>query len=307
MNKKQLITLFFHLFLFNSLFSHAFATSAERLEKINQELLKVKASLSTIQEPKLVLGVKCNEANLERFSNDYIFLDLVQNSENNRALSVNFNDLDELKLVASFLKDIFIMIVLDDSTYKFTNWSREHLAYFKEMLRPQGQFIFGPSLECTSISFNQVAISYEESLKNLKKWLKSQSTLVHSFEVPYLLTAGSRNFSLEVQKRLEIYEAFQNRSMEEWDDLMTELSIDWMPSDSLLKKSVEEICVHVSREVIQDELRRDFYDNYILPDNTIEITSEVFNGEVLLEYNKSLPFTSNYNPKLKYIIRAFKN
>lgn len=305
MNKKNLIRIFFHLMLLNSFFGKCFASTAERLEKISQELMAVKEYLSTISEPKLVLGVDSNEGNLGRFSSDYIFLDIVQNSTNNRGLSVNFNDLDELKLLASALKDVFSMIVLDDSTYKSTDWSHKHIAYFKEMLRLEGLFIFGPSLCSTGFSFDD-SVSYEESLQGLKKWLSSQNTLVHSFELPFFLTAGSKDFSLKIQQQFDIYKTFQATPQTGWDDLMTQLGIMWMPSDYFLDKSDEEIKNHVAGEIMRQELSRDFYDNAILPNNTIRIMREIFGEEVLLEYNKPLPFTTNFNLSQKYLITATK-
>ncbi len=94
----------------------------------------------------LVLGVNNEEKDLlERFNNSYIFLNIEhQNPTDPRSLTADFNDLTQLQGLAAQLPDTFDKIILDDSTFKFTAWTKEHLAAFRDLLKVNGEFIFAP-------------------------------------------------------------------------------------------------------------------------------------------------------------------
>lgn len=86
-----------------------------------------------------------------RFSKEYVFLDKFANPNPNktRELKVDFNDLRQLKKISTEFLNYFDKIILDDSTYKYTEWTKEHLICFKNMLKEGGEFIFGPSYKIT--------------------------------------------------------------------------------------------------------------------------------------------------------------
>lgn len=104
-------------------------------------------SLSDKNEPAfLALGVDNGEEDLsKRFNSSYIFLnDHHQHPSDKRSLAVNFNDLEQLQYLATKLPGSFDKIILDDSTWDATAWSKEHLVAFNKLLKSNGGFIFAP-------------------------------------------------------------------------------------------------------------------------------------------------------------------
>lgn len=110
----------------------------------------VRGYINSLSDNKayLVLGVNNEEKDLlERFNDSYIFLNIQQqNPTNPRSLTTDFNDLTQLQGLAAQLPGTFDKIILDDSTFKFTKWSTDHLVQFRNFLKLNGEFIFAPFL-----------------------------------------------------------------------------------------------------------------------------------------------------------------
>lgn len=121
---------------------------AERLERIHLQVPKV---LRHIKERgdnakiDLILGVRDVEDDLDRFNENCVFLNLNHTNPlgNNRLLSVDFNDVNELQALEP-LYYCFDRIIPDFGVYKMTEWETDHLLLLKNLLKPGGQFIYDP-------------------------------------------------------------------------------------------------------------------------------------------------------------------
>lgn len=307
MKLKILLKLLVLFAVSTSVTSSLYASTPERLVVLFEEILNVKEYLAGIGKPRLVMGMN-NDSGKEagRFTDNYIFLNITHDTTSNRNLSVNFNDLEELDLVSSGLENVFDMVVLDDSTFKFTSWRKVHLSHFKKMLKSGGQFVFGPSNEANGIDFSRPAAPAKKWLSKLENWLSRQMTLVTGFEVPYFFELEEGENADEVELQFLIHKKFQQTPRDKWRELQDDLKIDFLVSSELLKDSDDKIRDHIKKEVAIEKLSLTFFNDYVIPSNIMRIVNEVFGNSVLLEHNKPLPFKSNYKQKQEFLITATK-
>lgn len=284
------------------------ASTPERLEALRQEISKVKEYLAGMENTRLVMGMSNDSGEqAKRFTDNYVFLNETHQAPSNRNLSVDFNDLDELNLVSSELENTFDMVVLDDSTFKFTDWGKEHLSHFKKILKPGGQFIFGPSHLGTTMDFSSEPANMSESLQNLARWLSTKDTLLGGlFAVPFIIKLEKNELADAIEHRFQIYKKFQETPDENWNDLMVKLKINWQPSEHLLKKSDDKIRDYITMDVARKTLSFRFFREQVIPNNIMRIVNDVFDNTAVLEHDKPLPFVSNYNEKQEFLITATK-
>lgn len=284
----------------------AIASSPERLENLSKEIEQVQEYLRSIEAPRLDMGVSNDNGHeTNRFTKDYVFFNITHRVPSARNLSVDFNDLEELDLLSSKLENTFDMVVLDDSTFKFTEWKKDHLLHFKKLLKSGGVFIFGPSLSSTSMEFSVDKVSESTARANLVSWLNAEDSLVHSVTVPYDIEMES-DISDAVEKAFTMYKRFQATPEDKWDELMAELKINWQPSSYLLGKSDDKIREYIAQQKARDYLANTFYNDHVIPDNIMRIVNDVFDNNVVLERDKPLPFESNYNETQQYLVTATK-
>lgn len=96
----------------------------------------------------LIMGVNNGEEDLERFDASYLFLDKDQKRKNDpRSIELDFNNLEQLRLLSSELNNVFDRIMVDCYVSHFTIWDKDHLQQIKNMLKPGGEFIFLPQYQ----------------------------------------------------------------------------------------------------------------------------------------------------------------
>lgn len=130
---------------------------------------------------RLVLGVAVPEGGLskielqrffpEEFNTYYlpIFLDDLHDlsvfSHNSkfkgRILKADFNNLEQLEIIADELNNSLDQIVVDDSTHKFTSWNFNHYRLFAKILKKGGQLIFAPEGKFTTNQFGDISLKGE--------------------------------------------------------------------------------------------------------------------------------------------------
>jgi hypothetical protein len=119
---------------------------------LTEQLPKVKEYLKNIKHPRLILGVANTHELNYFFKTGTPFIenpnDILANMEHDenalpgRTLSLDFNNLDQLKQVAESLPSAFDVITIDFSSIKFARWHAEHFKYFEMMLKAGGKILF---------------------------------------------------------------------------------------------------------------------------------------------------------------------
>jgi hypothetical protein len=189
-------------------------TGVKQKSQLALELEKVKAFIETNKSKNipttLVLGACNNEENLNRFPETTVFFDMsTQDSEGRPYLTADFDDLEQLKEIKQVVDSSFSRIVMDDSTFKFTNWTIPHLQEFKNMLTEGGQFIFTSgqlnmmeNLEKENLSDDQTLQFFKENNVFEPGILPTGYVAIHSLN----LSVSEKDLNNpEVQARLERY------------------------------------------------------------------------------------------------------
>jgi len=125
-------------------------TLSESESEIGTQIARVKNFSQQAGPVNLLLGA----VNTKAIPGEWVFLDHEaggsdgakhdRTSEGRPYIIGSFNDLDLLEKLAANLESCFDTILLDDSTFKFTDWNIQKLACFAKMLKPGGAFIFCP-------------------------------------------------------------------------------------------------------------------------------------------------------------------
>lgn len=242
----------------------------EQIIGVSQYSQKLKAEGKPV---RLILGVDNGEPRgLDRFDDTYVFLNYTQtNPKDTRSLSVNFNKLEELRELSHGLHDQFDMISVDDSTFKFTKWTSQHLELFKQLLRQGGNFIYAPDLGFYC---------------NLEGWNKEWFLDGFAKKV-------NKDYSwAEVAKKIiEIYPFDSNRKLIHDFDLIGDYlrphnqNADW-----------DEFKKHLENAFVDKKFVVYFNKYGIVPHNHIPILEGVFGqGNVIVEYDKRLPCSYQKN------------
>lgn len=256
---------------------------AKEIEQIewNCQVENVKAYLQFQEVRILVMGVDTQESDLgfeiksmSRFSTQHVFLD--RNSKpghlRNRDLKVDFNDLDQLKRLATDFADYFDSIILDDSTFKSTNWMPDHLACFKAMLKIKGTFIFGPGYGM---------IGYDQCDEFRDSDDAKRRELIRSITEDYLVSEATRTTGLKT------------------DRLCTYIGIPFAYGH-VVDERTGWAKQHTDKA---RDFAMSFLYAYVLPENYVRIMSRVFGeANVAVELDKPLPFPSRYNKERQNIL-----
>lgn len=258
----------------------------------------------------LVLGVNNGEEDLlERFDNTYVFLDMMhKNPSDGRSISVNFNDLSEMTLLEQTLSGQLDAIILDDSTFKFTTWSDQHLTVFRNMLTSNGRFIFGPHIGCLGISFDNDYETQEDVRDSILRTTRLETTmnLIISFSIPYKFPIIPQAYQSEISNLFEKYKQVRGLEEEEKWHKLEEMGINSLMSDSILENDTL-LWEYLTQEVNQEKFTDKFFKEEMAQHNYKRILETVFGQEnVMLEYDKSLPFESHWNEKQKVLITAIR-
>lgn len=132
---------------------------------LEQDIVSVQAYAKQHPNLTLFLGVAHSEDRFEeRFStfesrqHGCVFMDREQperTSQLGAALSVDFNNLDHLKMLSNGLSSMFSKIVFDYSVVKFTDWNSEHLKLLGQLLTPEGHMMY-------PLGFDHMGIAYQK-------------------------------------------------------------------------------------------------------------------------------------------------
>lgn len=256
---------------------------AKEIEQIewNCQVENVKAYLQSQKVRKLVLGVDSQESDLgfevksmPRFSSQHVFLDKYSNPDHlrKRDLKVDFNDLVQLKRLAADFADYFDSIILDDSTFKFTKWTPDHLACFKAMLKIKGTFVFGPG-------YGMIGYDRCDEFRGADDAKRRE--LIRFVKEDYLVSEAIRTTGL-------------NSNV-----LCTYIGIPFAYGHVIDERTGW-------AKQNPDKARSfamSFLYAYVLPENYVRITSQVFGeGNVAVELDRPLPFPSRYNKEKQNIL-----
>jgi len=286
-----------------------------------EHMQDVKDFLDNVKHPKLVLGVNkgsppdTEDALKERFGehyHDYVFSNISQlNPSDPQTLVFDFNNLEQLTILAHEMPSIFDQIILDDSTFKHIKWTPEHLNAFKRMLKPQGKFIFGPTASVTIISTAR-NISREEFERFIKENNEvGGNTMITSYIRPLHFPVKEGDRGEEVESLMAIY---RNQDSNE-DNKKVQLTHKWQeifgrairPPRNILNMEEVEFRNFVTKEVQSAYFDKDFLITTLLPENYQRITEEAFGkGNVQIEFNKPLPFKSNHSETQEVLITAIR-
>jgi hypothetical protein len=125
-------------------------TSVEYCCKSNDLLEQINAILKWLPINKdkptaIVLGTSANEKDLgSRFGNtkNYIFSDIEESKHDNIPfLKLDFNSIPQLKILAEHLSEKIDDIYMDNSVFKYTNWTEEHIQLLAASLKDGGSML----------------------------------------------------------------------------------------------------------------------------------------------------------------------
>lgn len=150
------------------------------MEKIQNEISALVSYAKEKSPLKLAIGASDNDYSKNTQFADmihddkWIFLSIDNNGDlPGRAISINFNDLDKLSELADQCSGLFDLIVMDYSTYKFANWTLQHLQAFGQLLKDGGKFIF--PLDVIGSELPYEGESLENALDAVKTALQEQT------------------------------------------------------------------------------------------------------------------------------------
>jgi hypothetical protein len=290
----------------NALTMEPSETTVQGTQLLDEQIKRVKEYGSKQGKQLLVLGVNNGEENLkDRFSADYIFLNARQdNPQDSRSLSVNFNDIGQLTQLAQDLPEFFDEIVLDASTFKFTDWTSEHLTRFKQMLKKGGKFIFGPSIDMVGRSHELTADEVSDVFSIAKKTSNYQGDkLVRSYTIPMAFPIDPTVNVDELYNRIQETVKGIKGNME----AASALKKKGLPMYALSTIQKENFKDFLKLKESEEKFRNQFLWEVLVPDNYQRIVEGVFGkGNVTVEKDKPLPFKSNYRETQEILITATK-
>lgn len=272
---------------------------------------------------RLVLGVSTKEVHygnpdgdmptghslLNRFDASYVFLndrhdEDPENPVNNRALTLDFNDLAQLRYLSTNMNSFFDQIVVDDSTFKdmiwidkLTSkemaWGAEHLQEMKNLLKLGGQFIFGPTADRVWL-VDKTFANQDEVYQDVEKQIQGKSfQFITDYTLPYFLPI-SYLYREEVDARLNLYLEIQRLESEKLrTERAKEKNLDW---HEYFLSSTEKILRTISNQSINSfHIKAYILRNYLVPLNYRPLCESVFGVQnIKIDYDVPLPFDSNY-------------
>lgn len=260
---------------------------AREIEQIewNCQVENVKDYLKTQDKHFLVLGVDTQESDygfplksMERFTAEYVFLDKYSKPDHlrNRDLKVDFNDLEQLKRLATDFSGYFDSIILDDSTFKFTEWTKDHLGQFKAMLKDGGMFVFAPG-------YGMINYIGGAEFRQLEEHQRKERILnITEAELEKVASESSKLSGEMLCKFIEVPFAYGH-------------SID--ERTGRIFQNSEKPGAFAER----------FLHSRILTDNYIPIVEGVFGKDnVIVEFDQKLPFPGRYSSTQKILMTAIK-
>jgi hypothetical protein len=273
---------------------------------LTQNIETVKHTLQGIKHPKLALGISTKESNLkQRFDqhyDDYIFLDNFNTDLSNpRTLAVDFNDIDQLRLLAIHFAGVFDLIVLDDSTFKSTNWGADHLKAFRAMLSSDGQFIFGPQPVPDVVSTDSPLFKFKPRNKHeVEKFVRDNTrldgpVLLKSYAFPLILPIAEGAYDEEITEIINAYkEAITLEDEEAYVRYLTSKKVPRWDFNMVKLEGLPKVRQLAEKFINTLHLKRGVKHDIIIPENYQRIMADVFGkGNVLIEFDKPLPFASN--------------
>lgn len=149
---------------------------AKQLEKV-VEYIDAQDALGI--PAKLFLGGLNTE--YKRIGEGWIFFDVCQENQHDPLgkpyIQASFNDIEALSFIANTIGPRLGQILMDDSTFKFTQWKKDHMQLFAAMLKDNGEFIF-PAVPLVGSLWPQdldVSITKDSevmpALKTINPWL----------------------------------------------------------------------------------------------------------------------------------------
>lgn len=254
---------------------------------------------------KMVLGATNKEC--DRISDEsYIFFDMLPHNTDGRTyIQASFNDIPQLTTIANSLRSCLKEIVMDDSTFKFTNWTIEHIKLFTLMLTTDGEFVFCPEVQFWESDPYYKASTDQEILTALKVLNNfSIDKISRGYTVPLVLFSDIDMNSPEFKEQFCKYEPLEQfKNLSDKESLAKQKSLGvttfYFPSafenEIILKKTL----ARNIKSKILIEIANDFYYSHVQ-----NVFKQHFNIVDML-VNSSLPFPSNStNTTLPLVIHA---
>lgn len=277
-------------------------TFEEQLEKAEKF---VGERTSNALPVKMVFGATNKEC--DRITDEaYIFLDTMDHDPNGRThVKADFNDLNKMGKIAAAIGPHLTELSVDDSTYKFTEWTTSHLRLFTSMLKDDGKFIFCPCVQFAPVQSQYTPSSDEEITEALRAInLFDSEKLPNGYRLPWTNpSAADLDLPevLEVFQKYEPLDQFKGLTERECNTKLKELGFRIFYPPRVLQDPQElkrQIAKGFKDRIVRERAEREFY----LPN--IQKVLEAYFEDVRLEENVPFPFPSRYNKMVSFMIYA---
>lgn len=252
-----------------------------------------------------------------------IYLDISSHDPQSKPhIQASFNDLDQLSQIAITVGPNLDQIVVDDSTFKAAQWTKKHLDKFAAMLKKDGEFMF-PTFVREPEAAGEHIISNVKEIDGILK--KTQVFLVDGITGKFYLPKFTPHLDLETPEVIEDYnkyfpyEKFNNLTMDQYWDKLDELKVKeyiypWplgfeiesgilkhkkIPTDIEIKQS---IALPLQSTEYNKGICEKIYNEYYHPHIKMVLAQHF--EQVELKENTTLPFPSNGNDKIAYLMVA---
>lgn len=296
--------------------------SAYRKYRLKAQIKLVKKQVNFAEKDAvLVLGVDNGERNINERFKEYKNIVFVSsehyNEECPRSLSLDFNELNELSIVARRLEGSFDRIILDDSTFKFSRWTLKHINLFKKLLRDGGEFIFGPAIDMSTRNKINKNFDYtkpentffEVSSRILSDFEDELATIYFIGHQDYEKFINADEYTQEISRAKNIYKFIYESdfSLSDKQKFLRKENIFSDPNLFNLKQLSGE---QLNEYALFSALRNIFEDKIftlIVKHNWVNICQLAFGANnVSIDHNKPLPFKSNFQETQRVLITARK-
>jgi hypothetical protein len=304
---------------------------------LQQQISHVKEYLKNIKHPRLILGVG-NAPELNGNPGPNPFLDnandiLASNEQKpavlvNRSLTLNFNDLAQLNKLSEAFADTFEVITTDFLVTKYAEWTKDHIAAFKRMLKPGGIFVF-PIDQWSQAVINAQADNVEDLFKKAGEKLQLLTNPELRFGVrgylfenlpKHLNVSADPQMQQNINQQLAKYKDFRlhfddstleaaHKTIKQLEKLQLApyITKDILNDDKKLSDFVHDEVLRTYQSVIQSQLSDEFIDKYVSPQYWKRIIGMAFDPQkITAQKNMALPQPHRKSTFDAYSISATK-
>lgn len=294
--------------------------SQHTLAHLKEQIAHVKEYLQTVHHPRLIFGVSnTEEANGNSGANPFLNnpTDIVADCAHtngileNRTLTVDFNDLIHLKELASSFHDTFDIITTDYFVTKCAYWSKDHMGYFKDMLKPDGVLTFPIDANSSALSAIESNTKEELFLKTSQKLdlenddyiFRQRGVEFYSFVEKLLISADQQELDQDVEKYKKLRPIYNVSTQEDKSQTKSKLSqLDFNPllTSVLSKETLEDdiqlndfvrgLIINSNKSLVKSKLSDEFIETCVIPQNWKRILGDVFESDkILIQQGMELP------------------